>query len=749
MGRGTVKSLALGGMSMMAASLAAEPVRAQAGMAANGTPAGESAELGEVVVTARRKEERLQEVPVAVTAATGEQLEQRSVRTVSDLSSFTPNLRLSQESRGGTHSSVSLRGMFAVNLTIANDPAVGIYFDEVPIGRSAGAILSDLQDLESVQVLRGNQGTLFGRNNTGGAILLTPRRPDLHEIEGAAAVTLGNYGLDEQAAVLSAPIVDGKLGIRLAYKRVDRSRTGRRFNAAGVDQGDGYGIRDRQSGRVSLRFQPADNLVFDLTHDFARTNDAGLAVVRINPPQALPAGFEFGDAISLVHPESHFNAKGYTFHAAWGINPDTTLKVISGYRELAFHNAFDGDGAIGTSIDNNQEGRQHQFSAEANLSGVTLRDVVPGVSSVDYVMGLFYFSEEGLDESNLPPFPRDERKRLASRYTRSTGNNSSVAAYGQLEAHFTEATSAWLGLRYTSDRRDFAVRSFSNGACILEGAPAGCVLRGSQDFGYGSWSVGVRHAFSRDISVYARAARGQRAGGLDDTRTDIQTFSPEVLEDYEVGLKADWLDGRLRTNLAVFYGDFKNIQRSTLVEQPLCTPVGSGRCAPFTSVVNVGEGHIQGVELEATVRPVEGLTLNGSLGYLKAVYDTWTARPPSEVGNQFTGTPRWSYSLSATYDFAVGSFGEATARVDYGYKGETMLSAPRTVFNTQESVGLLNARFAFRPAMGGRWRPEIAIWGKNLTDEEFYTSVLVSGGATAAWQTDEPRTYGITLSVKY
>jgi iron complex outermembrane receptor protein len=736
------KSLALGGIGMLASGLAAN---AQVAAPSDGTAIG----LEEVVVTARRKEERLQDVPVAVTAATGEQLEQRSVRGVGDLSSFTPNLRLSQESRGGSISSVSLRGMAAVNLTIANDPAVGIYFDEVPIGRSAGTVLADLQDMESVQVLRGNQGTLFGRNNTGGAILLTPNRPNLNEVEANGALTFGNYGLDEQAAVVSVPLVDGKVGLRLAYKRGDRDATGKRFNAAGVDQGDGYGARNRQGGRASLRWAPTDTLTFDLTYDFSRVNEAGLGVVRVFPAQVLPAGFEFGDAISAVAPESNFNSSGYSFHSLWDINDDTALKIIVGYRELAFHNTFDADGSIATSVDNTQEGRQSQFSSEINLSGVMLRDTVSYLDSVDYVLGAFYFSEQGLDSSYLPARPMDERKRLASRFTRATGVNTSLAAYGQVEAHFTPQTSAWLGLRYTVDNRDAIQQSFSLGNCILVGNPAGCKIEGSQEYGYGSWSVGVRHAFSDAISIYARAARGQRAGGLDDTPTTIVSFSPEVLQDYEIGLKADWLDGMLRTNLAIFYGDFSNIQRSTLVQQPLCTPVGSGACAPYTSVVNVGEGHVQGVEFEATLRPVDGLVLNGSLGYLEAEVDKWTGPLPSQQGQQFPGAPKWSYSLAATYTRDIGDLGEGTVRLDYGWKDDVIIGVPVSPLVIQEAVGLFNARIAFRPKVDGPVEPEIAIWGKNLTDEEYYTSSLIQGGATALWQIDEPLTYGITISARY
>lgn len=736
------KTAALTSASVVALTFAAgAPAMAWAQSAPQ---ASASADLAEVVVTARRREERLQDVPVAVTAVTGEELKSRSVNAITDLTSFTPNLRLSQESRGGSIAAVSLRGQQSVNLTIANDPAVGIYFDEVPVGRTAGAILADVQDMQSVQVLRGNQGTLFGRNNTGGAILLTPNRANLQAFEASAEVTFGNYGLNQQSVVVSAPVVNDRLGVRFAYQRLERNGTGDRYLPTGLVQKNAYGTRDRQSGRASIRFEPTDALSFNLTYDITRVRDSGPANHRTDPPQVLPAGFKYGDALSLVDPDSYFDSSGVSLNTQWSLNADTTFKIISGYRQMDFRNTFDADGTPATSVDVTQAGRQTQFSIEANLSGVTLRDALPFARSVDYVFGGFYFSEQGLDENYLPPRVPD--KTLAARYVRNVGNNTSLAAYGQVEAHFTEATSAWVGLRYTLDTRAFNSSARSSGRCTLVGNPVGCLLSGSRDFAYGSWSLGVRHAFTQDINVYFRAGRGQRAGGLDDTPTTIDPFNPEVLQDYELGLKADWFDHLLRTNLAIFYGDFKSIQRSNLINQPLCLPTGSPQCAPYTSVLNLGDGHTQGLELEATLRPAEGLVFNGALGYIKAEFDTWTGLPPNLVGLQFQNTPKWSYALSANYTHAVGDLGDMTARVDYGWKGRTVLRYPTAV---QNAFALLNARLSFRPATSWKFRPEIAIWGKNLTDKHYSMAGQVTGGTTYYILTDEPRTYGITLSLRY
>ena len=721
------QTIALCSASNMALTFSlAEPARAQAAEPSY-------ALIGEVVVTARRRDERLQEVPVAVTAVSGQQLEARSVRGVSELSSFTPNLRLSSESRGSSISAVNLRGSSGINLTIANDPAVGIYFDEVPTGRSAGAVLSSMQDMQSVQVLRGNQGTLFGRNNTGGAILLTPNRPNLEAFEARLQATLGNYDLREGAVVVSAPILPGKLAVRASYQNTQRDGVGRNL----VTKQE-YGDRDRQSGRVAVRFKPVDTLTFDLTYDFTRVNDNGLPTLRLVPPQILPASFGFYDGFGGMPSVAYFKSDGVTLRSQWDISESSALKVIAGYRQMDFLNSQDVDGTPAATIDSAQAGRQTQFTGEVNLSG-NLNDLMPGLEGLNYVVGVFYFNEQGRDNSSTNGIFGD---MTSGRAVYSGGNNSSNAAYGQVEAQFTKQTSAWVGLRYTVDRRKLEVSSRNNRICSLTGSPAGCVLRGDREFNYGSWSVGVRHAFSDNIHAYARIANGQKAGGLDDTPTSIEAFEPEVLTDYEAGVKADWLDHALRTNLAVFHGKLKNLQRSALLVD--------ANNVPYTSVSNVATGKVDGVELEADWRVVDSFLLGGSVGYLKTAYGTYVA-PGARVltGTQFGGAPRWSYSVYADYTADLGELGKASARLDYSWKSTVYFRDTLDKVAAQTSVGLLNARLTYRPGMVAKVEPEISIWGKNLTNTQYNVAALVNGATTIFWRSDEPRTYGVTLSVRY
>ena len=729
------KTVAFCGVSVLSvmAGLSA-PAKAQAQESGAATSSVE-----EVVVTARRREERLQEVPVAVTAVSGEQLEVRSVRGVSDLSSFTPNLRLSTETRGSSISAVNLRGSSAVNLTIANDPAVGIYFDEVPTGRSAGALLGTVQDMQSVQVLRGNQGTLFGRNNTGGAILLTPNRPNLEQIEGRASVTGGNYHLAEGSIVLSVPIVEGMIAARASFQKTKRDEIGRSlFN------GFKFGTRDRESGRVALRFQPSADLTADLTYDFTRTDESTVPTRRQAPTLVLPAGARYYDTLTNAIPLGKFKSNGVSLRTQWDISEHAALKVITGYRQMDFLNSQDVDGSPVVAIDSAQAGRQHQFTGEINLSGDALQGVLPFVDHIDYVMGAFYFNEQGRDNSSTPPAVVNGviTDLTAGRTQYAAGNNSSIAAYGQVEAHFTERTSAWVGVRYTSDRRKLDVSGTNNRVCSLAGNPPGCLLKGDREFNYGSWSVGVRHALSDNIHAYARIANGQKAGGLDDTPTSIEAFEPEVLTDYEVGLKADWFDRALRTNIALFHAKIKDVQRSALLID--------ANNVPYTSISNAADGKIDGFELEADWRVVDGLLLGGSAGYVKATYGNYIAPGPRNLtGTQFPGTPRWSYSVYADYTMKFGEAGEASARLDYGWKDTVYFRDALDKLAAQDSVGLLNARLTYRPGEMAKLQPEIAIWAKNLTNTQYNVAALVSGGSTIFWRNDEPRTYGVTLSVRY
>lgn len=734
-----MKTILLLATAASAGLVCGNPVMAQsvAAEAAGDAQSTEDSGIGDIVVTARRREESLQEVPVAVTALTAEDLSARSVDGINEFSNFTPNLRVAESQRGGSIATVSLRGQENPNQSISTDPAVGIYFDEVYLGRSAGALFATLQDMESVQVLRGNQGTLFGRNNTGGAVVLTPKRPDLTDIEGSADVTFGNYDRVELAGVLSVPLVDERLGVRVSGTRTLQDGIGRSITSGSRD----FGNRDRWGGRAALRAVPVDGWTIDITFDKLHVRESGAVGVGLN--NEVPAGSGYFVTSSAVPPQANVDNWGVTLRSEAVLSDAATFKVISGYRDLEFANRRDVDGRAAAAADVGLVGEQDQFSIEGQMSG----DIALGndgfLQGLTYVAGAFYFTEDGNDIQQRPY--NAAPLFVAGSTLGAFGKNDSIAGYGQVEASLASGTSIWGGLRYTRDKRELTVVSRNAGACALIGNPVDCAFERSVKFGYWSWSAGVRQSFSSTVHAYLRAARGQRAGGLDDTPTDIVPFEPERLTDFELGIKADLFDRHLRTNLALFTGNYDGIQRSTLL-------VDSNNL-PYTSIFNAATGRVRGIELEVTAEPLRGITLNGTLGYLDAKYKRFVDTRPGSAGadasgNTFPNAPKWSYSLSGQYVTGIG-LGELALRADYSYKSRVEFDVYNNPVTHQDGFGLLNARATITAADEGAIRPHLSLFAKNLTNERYNSSAVSSAAGTVFFRTDQPRMYGIEIGATF
>lgn len=691
--------------------------------------------IEDIVVTARRRAESLQKVPVAVTAVTSAELEARSTGSISEVAAFTPNLRFSESSRGGVISNVTLRGQSNVNNTIANDPAVGIYFDEVYVARSAGALFTAVQDMESVEVLRGNQGTLFGRNSTGGAILLTPKRPDLNEIEGSFQASYGNLDRVELGAVLSAPLMEGKLGIRGSILSTKRDGIGRSLTT-GVDS---YGDRDRISGRVALRWQPVDDLTLDLTYDISRVHETGSSSRNLLQP--VPAGIDFDDTLSgVADPRTRAKVQGYAARAVYTVAPELELKTIVSYRKVKFNNDRDVDGLPINSVDSRLIGHQDQTTVELQASG-QFQVGASALQSLNYVAGFYYFTEKGLDLGITP------LSAATPRNSSTDGKNDSIAGYGQVEFQFTEAISAFAGVRRTRDKRALSVTTITNGVCNLAGNPPGCAFSGSAKYAFWSWNLGGRIALSPDINVYARASKGQRSGGLDDTPTDIASFRPEQLQDYEIGLKADLFDRHLRTNLALFTGNYDDIQRTVLLVD--------ANNVPYSSVFNAAKARVRGIELEATVQPIDMLRFSGSLGYTDAKYKRFVDTRPGPnngkdaSGNRFSQVPKWTYSLSADLNVPT-EIGQFQGRVDYNHQSEVFFEVFNTAVLRQKGYSLINARVSYTPEVAGRFEPELALFAKNIGNTRYNVDGVSFGvGNATVFRDTNPRTYGAEVKVRF
>jgi len=698
--------------------LAASMAHAQSGETSGGGTADRANVVGvsDIVVTARRRAESLQAVPVAVTAISSAELQTRSVTRLDEVAQIAPGLNIGQSSRGASTALVSLRGQENTQNAITNDPAVGIYFDEVYIGRSAGALISALDDMAAVQVLRGPQGTLFGRNNTGGAILLTPNRPNLDETSGEVAVTLGSYDRFDTRGILNVPVVEGVLAVRASYRRARQDGYGRSVTT-GIDS---FGNVHRDNGRIAVRFTPSDIATFDFTYDFSDVDETGPAVQSLG---TYP-GLDFYDnRLSVIDPINRVKVDGYTFRAEIQPTDDLTVKAIIGRRLIHSLLQGDFDGGPVKAVDYQNFLHQNQWSAELQASGKTLKNVASWLNEVNYTAGFFYFTESGMDGQALPvPVPADRTK--AGRYLVNDADNSSAAGYLQMETNHFDRLFFTVGARYTKDKRRVSVSSLAAGNCALLALPPGtpasvCFQTGDASFGYWSYSLGGRFQFTPDLNVYLKYDKGQRAGGLDDSPTTIDPFQPETVKSLELGAKASLFDHRLRLNLALYRATIDNLQRSATLSDPL------GR--PYASVFNAAKARVRGIELEATAVPIDGLTLSGSYGLTDADYlDFVDSRPGPNRGADisslnFPNTPRTTYGLSAAYETSIADLGVLNLRLDYAHKSRIHFDTfgdPRVV---QNPYGLVNGRIQFGFAENRIWKGlTVAAYVRNLTNKKYH-----------------------------
>lgn len=699
------------------------------------TPTTGSSAIEEVVVTARRRDEKLQEVPVAVSAFSGESLERRSVSDITNLAAIAPGLQIAADPRGTGFTRINIRGQEASSSASTFDPAVGLYFSEVYVGRTSGSLLTSMQDVRSVEVLRGVQGTLFGRNSNGGAIVITPNAPDASKVSGSLGISYGRFNRTEYSAVVNVPVVEDKFAIRAMINRLERDDMQKSLTT-----GYGFGNRDRTSGRLSAQYDVTPDLYVNVMYDYSKLNEHG--TISVNP-LALRPGQTYNQTLSGELGIARVQASGVTGRAVYQ-RDDLQVKSIVAFRTVKAFYTRDLDATLAPTVDTTGLNGTHQVSVELNASGVVLRDAAPFIKSVDWTAGVFGFHEYGYDNSFNPWSPTITLP--GTRWKQVDIDNKSRAAYGQAELHFTEQASAWAGARYTKDDRYVRSGTFNFNACVTvpRATVENCQIFNSKKNGFWSWNGGLRYQFTPDINTYVRVARGVRSGGLDNNTT--VAFEPEEVTEYEAGVKADWLGHRLRTNVAVYSSDYRNIQKSTTII------VNGG---PLATTSNAAKGKVKGIEFEGTANVGAGFSLSGTYSYTDAEYQEFLFRASNGTvsdfsDKEFADTPKTTYSLSANFDHSVEGAGDFNARVDYSWRSRIFMDISNSPLLVQPAIGLVNARVGWTPSfMFGSLQPELSIWGKNLTDKKYNVSAVLNGAQPVLIRTDERRSFGVELKGRF
>lgn len=773
----------------------------------------------EITVTAQFREQRLQETPIAITAITGAMMDARSQTSIFQVSAQAPNVTLKPQGAAfGPSMGASIRGVGQYDFNPAYEPGVGLYVDDVYFGSLTGAIF-DLLDLERVEILRGPQGTLAGKNSIGGAVKLYSKKPTG---EGEALVS-GTYGSRDRLDLRA--MGDFKLAESLfarlsgvAKKQegyVERRDYGCVFPASGIPplrtvpaSGDCVvakeGEIDYNAVRAQLRWDnggPVEiNIIGDYTHDDRTT--AATVLTYANFPTSLPgtpnpslsdaidpytggatlydsrfvppmgsyynyAGYisetdilirnvpgvgfvpyDFDPSTPAIDPLPTNVASGRTYYRSWGLSGQVdwelsdSMQIVSvtAYRE--WDTVFSNDDDASPLAHSLGRGTLDYwaFSQEIRLNGSFGAE-----NEIEYTLGGYYFDQrttyatyQDLRYAGLPPFQGDDPV-----------NADSLAGFFHLTWHATDALTLNGGVRYTDESKDYTYtrRNFDGTAHPVLGALDG--VPGVYSGDRWDFRAAVQYQWTDDFMTYAQFATGFKGGGINPrpfVATQVQPFGQESLKSFEIGAKSEFFDRRLRLNIAGFYSDYNDIQLTANTCPQFSPPVPNFPCA---LPVNAGTAEVKGVELEATIAPVEGLSIDGAVSYQDFDY---TSVNPVAGGIDLTDvapyTPTWKWSIGAQYEFLLGNFGTITPRIDVWYQDEIFTNAANLPNSLIDSYTLADARITWRDETND-W--EAALEVTNLFDKYYFLTKFdlsgISGFTTG--QPGRPREWAFTIKRRF
>ncbi len=719
---------------------------------------GPATKVEEIVVTAQRREERLQDVPMAVSAFSSDQIEARGIENVSDLNALAPGLQISQTISNTTISQISIRGITQINPAIYWDPAVGVYVDGVYIGKSQGGIFN-VVDLERVEVLRGPQGTLYGRNTLAGAINLVTRRPS-GVFSGQASLDIGNYNAMVQKVSVDLPQI-GNARISLAARSERRDgwvKTDRLSSRQDLNN------RANDGFRLAVDYDLSDTLLAEYRFDHSNVDQSNnfTQLVATDDPVLQPFVSTERRNRASVNAPSFEQARilGHSLTLTQGVG-DFELKSITGYRKLEWNDSLDLDGSPlpdpGQNFFTQRFTDYQQLSQDLQLNG--------DFGALKFVGGVYYFEDEG-DTNN----PQAIGLLADSRYATET---EAWAVYGQVDYVPIDPLTLTAGIRYTREEKQLD-RVFGQRLAptdpFLYVIPEGTSARDTFSSTTPMFSAAWR--FSDDLSVYARYAEGFKSGGfngeysefffggdlqevIDRSVAETQTpFKPEESQTYEIGFKSNWLGGRAQVNLALFHNEVDNLQTSIFL--------GTGAAA--TVIRNAGAATIEGLELETALVLLPGTTLRANVAVLDPEYDEYIDAGVDVADNRaFAHAPDLTYNVALDSELLRRDWGVLRAVVDYAYTDDFYTytyqldgsnPAAQVAGNSEvQGHGLLNLRVALVDlSLGSGATGEIALWSRNLLNEDEATNFIDFGpalGNSRIANFVEPRTFGVTGIIRW
>lgn len=760
---------AVNGSSAAAQAVGAGAPEAQPQTETANDPVGteQTATSDEIVVTALKRSQRLIDVPATVAVVSALRLSESRIEQVEALAATLSNVNVRQ-TIPGVSPVITIRGVGLDDFSTTNSPATGVSIDEVTLS-SIALLNSDFFDLGRIEVVKGPQGTLYGRNTVGGAVNIISARPT-QEFEAAASASYGNYQTFDLTGMVNLPLTDA-LALRFSGKTIQQNKgyyTSNRLADGSVGRRD-LGDRNVLLGRAQLGYNAGDVSVvakYEIQHvrsemgqyKFNGTFTPGRPFVRCAP---IAAGrydnTQCTDAFGFTNTNpDRFNIDIGTDvpynvdEHLLSLNAKATvgkveLTSVTGYINFNRVYRIDVDSTPREELDFVQRDKVHQFSQELRAA--------TRFGFADVLVGAFYSFDRARGNNDnlisqipliLLGFPSQNGTTKFDQKTRS------AAGFGNVIWHLNDRLNLTTGLRYTWERRSYVggtqfplcPRAPVNPICAAFGITTTAADFTISDRNF-SWTVALDYKFTPDVLAYASVSKGTKSGGFVTRFTtsdgQLRPYRPESLIAYEIGAKAQ-IGRMLSVDGALFYYDFKNVQ-TTLLDGTVAPPLQR------LSNIN-GKSEIYGAEASAVLRPVEGLTLQSGIGLLHSELGTFATGPIPFTGKRFSNAPNFTFNALARYQTPViGSGFRLIGQVDVQHESSAEKDATNDPFVFQRPFWLLNARLAVATE-NKKW--ELAVWGKNLTDEQY----TVSGGNTIGLgviglTTNTPRTYGLSLSWNY
>lgn len=704
------------------------------------------ATLDELVVTAQKREERLQDVPITISVVNQELLDSTNARNLAELQGAIPSVFFHGNSGGG-RTYVTLRGATGLALNTGDEP-VAVYLDEVYLGRGVTVGMSDLLDVAAVEIVRGPQGTLQGRNATAGAILIRSADPTSTP-EGRVQLTLADPQEVRGQAAISGPIA-GALSGRLAVGYVNE-----RGWAKNTLTGKHIGGAETHQGRIVLAYQPEGRLDVRLAGDYSRISNQpaivrwGATTFNPSPNGALVPAGTATPHLPLPEPERSrilddyefaLNPGSFTTVQAGGLSGRITYALdgidivsVSGWRQTQVRGLNDSDGlgeprmGYNTNVDLSE-----QWSQELRLQS-------SGEGRFSWILGLYGYTEDQFYETNIYNLRFTLPTATVTQYIGDIETNS-WAAFADATFDLTEQLSLIGGVRYTEDER--RIDGLIVARNLTTGAPPTTTVYAPPATKWDDVSYRAKLVWnpSDNLMMFAGYGRGFRSGGYNPFAVQ-PPFAPEVNKSLEAGLKGDFLDRRLSVSLAAYRNLYKNLQLRAGV------PTGGA------IITNAADSRIKGLEVEFTARPTDTLRISGNFAYTDAVFTSFPRardifdREVDASGNRLPRTPKWQYFLSAAKDFELGDGGVVTAEVNYRWRGRvyfyfTDQNAPTWQDEAGDELG---ARVSWQDA-GELW--QVALFGTNLTNSRIINTAAVTFSYPQVGF-NKPRVVGVSVERRF